>query len=270
MRRLLGACLLACCLLACCLPLAAAERVVSLAPSLSEIMLELGAAGQLVGVLDGDQRPAALAGVPSVGRYGQLDLERLLSLKPDLILLWPASVSPAQREQLERFAIPLYIGEPADFAALAEQFAAIGERVGRAERGRQLAESFTAGMAELRARYRRQQPLPVFYQVWHEPPFTIGGRQIVSQALEVCGARNVFADIAVPAAQVNVESVLQRDPAVILGGSPAELALWKPWTQLQAVRREQLWTVPDKGLERPSYQMLAATEKLCALLAKAH
>ncbi|MGY2367197.1 ABC transporter substrate-binding protein, partial [Pseudomonas azotoformans] len=67
----------------------AAERVVSLAPSLTEIVAELGAADVLVGVLDGGDRPAALAQVPSVGRYGQLDMERLLSLKPDLILLWP-------------------------------------------------------------------------------------------------------------------------------------------------------------------------------------
>lgn len=261
--------LLATCLVALSLPLAAAERVVSLAPSLSEIMLELGAGERLVGMLDGDQRPAALGGVASVGRYGQLDMETLLSLKPDLILLWPASVSEGQREQLQRFGIPLYSGEPSNFAELAEQFAEVGRRVGEAERGHQLAQAFLAGMARLRTQYRRETPLRVFYQVWHEPPYTIGGKQIISQALEVCGARNVFADLELPAAQVNVESVLQRDPALILGGSPAELALWKPWTQLQAVRRQQLWTVPDKGLERASFQMLAATEQLCALLAKA-
>ena len=74
-----------------------AERVVSLAPSLSEIVAELGAADVLVGVLDGGERPAALAHVASVGHYGQLDMERLLSLKPDLILLWPGSVGPALR-----------------------------------------------------------------------------------------------------------------------------------------------------------------------------
>ena len=72
-------------------PVWAVERVVSLAPSLSEIVLELGAEDLLVGVLDGGDRPAALAKVPSVGHYGQLDMERLLSLKPDLILLWPAA-----------------------------------------------------------------------------------------------------------------------------------------------------------------------------------
>ena len=84
----------------------AVERVVSLAPSLSEMVVELGSADLLVGVLDAGERPAELKDLPSVGRYGQLDMERLLSLKPDLLLLWPGSVGPAQREQLKRSEHP--------------------------------------------------------------------------------------------------------------------------------------------------------------------
>lgn len=103
----------------------AAERVVSLAPSLSEIVMELGAADLLVGLLDGGERPAALAQVPSVGRYGQLDMERLLSLKPDLILLWPGSVGPAQRAQLQRLNIPVYVAEPHNLEQLTTQVQAL-------------------------------------------------------------------------------------------------------------------------------------------------
>jgi vitamin B12 transport system substrate-binding protein len=84
--------------------------VVSLAPSLSEIVVELGSADLLVGVLDAGERPAAIACLG--GRYGQLDMERLLSLKPDLLLLWPGSVGPAQRDQLKRLNIPTYVAEP--------------------------------------------------------------------------------------------------------------------------------------------------------------
>ncbi|MEK1905677.1 MAG: cobalamin-binding protein [Pseudomonas sp.] len=261
--------LLAACLVALSLPSTAALRVVSLAPSMTEIMLELGAGDQLVGVLDGGERPAALAGVPSVGRYGQLELETLLSLKPDLILLWPDSVPENQREQLRRFGIALYVGEPRDLQQLAGQFAEVGARVGRERQGRELAERFRAGLQRLQQTYRREPALPVFYQVWHQPLYTVGGGQIISDALRLCGAENLFADLALPAPQVSTEAVLQRDPAVILGGSATELDAWKAWPQLQATRRQQLWVVPDKGLERPSFQMLAATEKLCELLAKA-
>lgn len=264
MRLLLGACLLAC-----ALPLAAVERVVSLAPSMTEIMLELDAADLLVGVLDAGERPPALVGLPSLGRHEQVELETLLSLKPDLILLWPDSVTPSQREQLRRTGIPLHIGEPHDLPELAEQFAAVGARIGRERQGHALAERFRAGLQRLRQTYRREPPLPVFYQVWHQPLYTIGGGQIISDALRLCGAENVFAELPLAAPQVSVEAVLQRDPAVILAGNVAELQTWQAWPQLRATRRQQLWVVPDKGLERPSFQMLAATEKLCELLAQA-
>lgn len=249
--------------------LSAAERVVSLAPSLSEIVLELDSADLLVGVLDGGERPAALAHLPSVGRYGQLEMETLLALQPDLVLLWPGSVSAAQREQLQRFGIPLLVLEPHSLDELAHQFVQIGEHLGRAEVGQRLHERFVAGLGELRDRYRRERPVPVFYQVWDAPLYTVGGGQIISDALQVCGASNVFADLHLPAPQVSVEAVLQRDPAVIIAGDARQLQAWRRWPQLTAVQREQLWGLPDKGLERASFQMLDATAKLCELLAPA-
>lgn len=259
--------LLALCLLA--LPLAAAPRVVSLAPSLSEIMLDLDAADLLVAVLAGDERPAALAHLPTVGRYGQLEFERLLQLAPDLILIAPGSVPPAQQAQLLGLGIDLLIVEPQRLDQLGDAFERIGKRIGRPERGEQLAFEFRAALDALRQRYRRDQPLSVFYQIWHQPLYTIGGEQLIGDALAVCGGRNLFADLPQPAPQVSVEAVLARNPEVILGGSNAELSAWQAWPQLHAVRHDQVWAVPDKGLERPSRQMLGAIEQLCERMAGA-
>ncbi|AOE83327.1 cobalamin-binding protein [Pseudomonas sp. TCU-HL1] len=261
MRRLLT-----CLLLCLALPATAQLRVVSLAPSLTETMLDLGASDLLVGVLDGGERPPALADLPSVGRYGQLQAESLLSLRPDLVLLWPDSVGAAGREQLKKLSIPQLVVEPRNLAQLAASFVELGERVGRAEQGRQLAARFEMGLAELRQRHQRDVPLKVFYQVWDQPLYTLGGQQIVSDALKLCGAENVFADLLVPAPQVGIEAVLQRDPAVILVSEPSQASGWAAWPQLAAVRKGQVWPVPDRGLERPSFQMLGATEKLCQLL----
>lgn len=245
----------------------AVERVVSLAPSLSEIVVELGATGLLVGVLDGGERPTALADVASVGHYGQLDMERLVSLKPDLILLWPGSVGPAQRQQLQRLNIPVYVAEPHSLEQLTTQVQAIAQQLGREDAGRQLAAQLRQRLAELRQRYQRTEPLRVFYQVWNQPLYTVGGGQIISDALGVCGARNVFDDLKLPAPQVGIESVLQRDPEMILAGDQAQLDAWKAWPQIAAVAQGQLLVVPDKGLERPSGQMVEAVAKLCALIA---
>lgn len=245
----------------------AVERVVSLAPSLSEIVVELGAADLLVGVLDAGERPAPLKDLPSVGRYGQLDIERLLSLRPDLLLLWPGSVGPAQKEQLARLGIPTLVAEPQDLAQLTAQVAEIGQRLGRAQAGQALAAQLDQQLAQLRQRYRRESPLPVFYQVWDRPLYTVGGGQIISDALAVCGARNVFADQLLPAPQVSIESVLQRNPQAILATAQGQLDAWKAWPQIAAVEQGRLLLVTDKGLERPSGQMVGAVAKLCGLIA---
>lgn len=267
MRRLLAVVLLLAAGLAQAAP--GAQRVVALAPSLSELMLELDAGERMVGVLDGGPRPPALAHLPSLGRYGQLNLEVLLSLQPDLILLWPDSIGPAMHAQLKTLGIPLIEAQPHSFAELAGQIESIGAAVGHAEQGAHLAAELRTRLAALAARYAGRAPLTVFYQVWDRPLYTLGGRQIVSDALRLCGARNVFADLELPAPQVGVEAVLARDPAVILVGAPEQLAAWQAWPQLAAVQRGQVWVVPDAGLERPSFQMLAATERLCALLERA-
>jgi len=245
----------------------AVERVVSLAPSLSEIVVELDSADLLVGVLDAGERPAELKELPSVGRYGQLDMERLLSLKPDLLLLWPGSVGPAQREQLKRLNIATYVAEPHNLAQLTQQIEAIATQLGRPERGASLAADLRQKLDHLRQRYHRDKPLQVFYQVWDRPLYTVGGGQIISDALDVCGARNVFADLTLPAPQVSVEAVLQRNPEVILASAQAQLDAWKAWPQVRAVAGGQLLLVTDKGLERPSGQMIEATAKLCQVIA---
>ncbi|KAF1052854.1 MAG: Vitamin B12-binding protein [Stenotrophomonas maltophilia] len=252
-----------------CTAAGAAQRVVSLAPSMTDSVLELEAGGWLVGVLDAGERPAEIAGLPSVGRYGQLDLERLLSLHPDLVLVWPGSVAPAQLAQLHALGIAVYSFEPHRLDDLAEQFDGLGQALGLAERGHARAQEVRQRVAALRQRYAGRAPLKVFYQVSDRPLFTLGGTQVVSDALAACGARNLFAELTLPAPQVSVEAVLVRAPDVVLAESSAQLALWRDMPQLPAMRLKQLWVVPDARLERPSLGMLDATEALCRQLSTA-
>ena len=163
--------------------------------------------------------------------------------------------------------IPTYVAEPHNLEQLTSQIEAIASQLGRPERGVSLAENLRQRLDSLRQRYRRDVPLRVFYQVWDRPLYTVGGGQIISDALEVCGARNVFADLTLPAPQVSIEAVLQRNPDVILASDQAQLDAWKAWPQVTAVAQGQLLLVTDKGLERPSGQMIDATAKLCQLIA---
>jgi vitamin B12 transport system substrate-binding protein len=251
-------------------PLVAAERVISLAPAISEIILELDAGERLIGRVEGPALSDALAAVPAVGRYDQLELETLISLQPDLILAWSDSLSNSQRSQFSQLGIRVYEVAPRNLAQLGQLFAEIGELLGEGQRGRQLQEQFDSGVSALRARYARAEPLTVFYQVWAQPLYTLGGQQIVSDALEVCGAQNVFAALTLPAPQVSIESVLQANPQVILLSAAQQAEAWQVWPQLAAVQRKQVWVIPDAGVERPSFQMLGALEKLCQQLQPAY
>ena len=257
---------LAALLLSASTPSLATPRVVSLSPSLSEMVVELGAADLLVGRLEAGEPLPELADVPSVGRYGQLDMERLLSLQPDLLLLWPGSVGVAQREQLRNLNIPTFTAEPASLDQLADQVEALAIALGRPQRGREQATQLRQRLAQLREQYRTDVPVRVFYQVWDQPLYTIGGGQIISDALAVCGASNMFDHLKLPAPQVGIESVLQRNPEVIIAGTQAQLDAWKAWPQIDAVKHGRLLLLADKGLERPSGQMLEATARLCEQL----
>lgn len=247
--------------------LQAAERVISLAPSLTEMMLDLQSEQALVGILDGGKRPEAVRNVPSVGGFGQFDLETMLTLQPDLILHWPGSISDLQLKQLRQLGVPIFTSNPQTMDELAEQFAMLGALVGAQQRGIELSVQLQQKLAHMRERYHRDVPLRIFYQVWDAPMYTLGGEQIISDALRVCGAENIYADLKLPAPQVSVESVLARNPDVILLGSKRLAQMWQAWPTIRAVQREQVLEVPDRGLERPSLQMFAALEQLCEHLA---
>ncbi|HZJ95360.1 MAG TPA: cobalamin-binding protein [Thiopseudomonas sp.] len=248
-------------------PLLAAERVISLAPSLTEMMLDLHSADKLVGLLDGGPRPEGLDDVPSVGDFAQFEMETLLSLQPDLILYWPGSISAIQLTQLRQLDVPIFTARATTMDELALQFAELGELLGVAEHGAELTAQSQQKLLQMRARYQREVPLRVFYQVWDSPMYTLGGEQIITDALQVCGAQNIYADLKLAAPQVSIESVLVRDPDVILLGSERLAQMWQAWPVLRAVQRQQVLEVPDHGLERPSLQMFAALELLCEHLA---
>ena len=174
-------------------------------------------------------------------------METLLSLRPDLVLLWPDSVPRSQREQLQQFGIPVLVVAQTRLDGLAEQFRVIGQAVGRTEQGERLAEAFRAGLAELRTAYARERPLRVFYQIWNRPLYTLGGQQIISEAIEVWWAEHFRRpDPGRPAGEHR--SGARPRPEVILAGSGAQLDEWQTWPQLDAVRNGRLLEVPDKGL----------------------
>ena len=251
----------------------APARVVTLAPHLTELVYAAGAGERLVGTVDTSDYPAAARRVPRIGDVERLDAERLMALRPDLVLLWGDGSPTAQKELLARLGLRTLSLEQhtlADVSAALEQLGALfgTERVAHAA-----AEALRQQIAALRSRYQGARRLRVFYQVWSTPLYTLGGRHVASEMLRVCGAENVFGDEPVDAFAVDEESVYARDPDVVaLAGTAAENAEWlRRWQSrvpLRAIGAGSVITLDPDLVNRMGPRIALGTESLCARLAE--
>lgn len=248
-----------------------AQRVVSLSPGLTENLFHIGAGATLAGVDLASNFPAGAAALPKVGTVAGVDRERLLALRPDLVVVWGSGVRAGLTEWLRAAGIAVYVSEPRTLAQIATTMERLGHLTGHDDQARASAATFRDRVTELRRRYARSVPVTAFYQVWDDPLITVNGDQFISQVLELCGARNVFAALDRSAPVVSVEAVLARDPQVVVAGAtpgqPDPLALWRRWRFLQAVRRAHLVSVPADLLQRPTARLLDGVQQLCQRLA---
>jgi len=252
---------------------APARRIVSLAPHATELVFAAGAGEKLVGVLSPADWPPQAARLPRVGDANALDLERIVALAPDLAVAWPY-LAPAQIERLRALGIPIYVTDPHTPEAIAADIEKLGALAGTPEVAREAATAFRTRLAALGAGARDGPRLPVFYEIWNQPLYTIGGGHLISSAIELCGGENVFARLRLPAPQVSVESVLAAEPTAIVAGTdnalrPAWLDEWSRWRRLPAVEYGNLFVVDANLLHRASPRFVDGAAQLCAALAQA-
>jgi iron complex transport system substrate-binding protein len=203
-------------------------RVVTLAPNLTELVFAAGAGERLVGAVAFSDYPSAAKRLPVVGDALRLDLEKLLTLHPDLILAWADGTQAAAFEQLERLGVPVLRIETTHLADIPKALRALGALFGTEAVAETVARRFETDIAELGARHLGLAPLRVFYQVWDEPLYTLGGRHVATELLALCGAQNVYAQQAQGAFIVSLEAVYAAQPEVlVLAGSAKEQANWR-------------------------------------------
>ncbi|HSH30644.1 MAG TPA: cobalamin-binding protein, partial [Thiohalobacter sp.] len=201
---------------------APAQRIVSLAPSLTELIYAAGAGERLVGAVAYSDYPAAARQLTRVGNANQLDLEAILALRPDLVLGWGSGNPRVQLIRLRELDVPVFIAEPQRLDDIALLLERIGTLAGTRTRAEQAARAFRARQEALREQYSDRPVVRVFYEVWHRPLMTVNGDHTISAVIRLCGGRNVFADLPQLSGQVALEAVLAADPdAIVAGGMDA-------------------------------------------------
>ena len=213
-----------------------AQRIVSLAPHTTELLFAAGAGEAVVGVVSHSDYPAEAGQRPHVGDAQNLDVESIVALRPDLVVAWESGNPSAQIEQLIRFGVPVFYSEPRHLEDIARNLERLGRLTGSEQRALAAAKRFRAETRRLDERYSRASPVRVFYEIWHQPLMTVGGRHLISQLIRLCGAQNVVADLDVLTAAVDREAVLMADPEVIIasGTTPQRPAWLDQWLRSKA------------------------------------
>jgi len=245
------------------------RRIVSLTPHLTELLFAVGAGPQVVGVDSASDYPLAARRLPGVGDYGRVNLERVLALKPDLVVVWQGGNRAADIHALEKLGLPVLRTQATRLDDVGRLLRLVGAVAGHSQAGETAARDFSAQLAALGQRYARPQRLAVFYQVWDRPLMTVGGGHWISDALALCGARNVFGDLGAVSPVVSREAVLKRAPDLIAGGSdaPALREGWQMFAELPAVKRRAFVQVDADRLHRPSPRLTEGVAELCEALA---
>ncbi len=245
-----------------------ASRIVTLSPHLAELVFAAGAGDRLVGVSAHSDYPPTVRRLPVVASAGRADLERILALKPDLVLAWLGGGQQQDVERLRALGLAVVATEPRRLADIARHIELIGTLAGTGYEATRAAHRFSNELRLLKSRYAGRRPVTVFYQIWRDPLMTVNGRHIISEAITLCGGRNVFADLPALAPTVSMESLIAIDPEVIVVSGPAArrdvlLAQWQGATQLRAVAARHVYFSDADRMHRPTPRMLEGVRSLC-------
>lgn len=252
-----------------------AQRIISLAPHATELLFAAGAERVLIGVSDYSNFPDAAKKIPSVGSAFALDIERVIALKPDLIVMWGTGGAKILARQLREQHLTVFESEPRDFEAVASSIERFAKLADSSTVGNAAAANFRARLAALRTTYQlsgKQTPLKVFYQIWQQPLMTLNGEHLISQLLRLCGGENIFSGLKEINPTVSLEAVLAANPDVIMSTGDDQQSKahlfdkWKPFQQLNAVQHANLFAVNDDWMSRPGPRILDATEAVCKYL----
>jgi iron complex transport system substrate-binding protein len=248
-----------------------AQRIVSLAPHVTEVLFAAGLGERIIGAVSYSDYPEEAKTIPRVGGYNNLDIERIVTLQPDLVVAWHEGNHPAQLDTLRRMGITVYTSNPHELDDIPKAIERLGILGGTQAQAQDAADAYRQTLSTLIERYSQRPPVSVFYQIWHQPLMTINDQHLIGKVLKLCGGENIFAGLSALTPTVSTEAVLQAEPEVIVASGMGEsrpewLDDWRRWHQLPAVRNQALYFIPPDILQRHGPRILEGATQLCERL----
>lgn len=247
-----------------------AQRIISLAPHATELVFSLGMGQYVIGRDKASDYPKAVLNIDTVADFQQVQIDKLLALKPDLIVDWQNSVLEKHRTLLQKNNIAIFISRPQSFRAIASNMEKLGSLLGVAEKGRQQAHVLLQEVDKLQKKYQRIPRKKVYIQLSHDPLLSVSNRLFIGDMVTRCGGENIFADSVAQLPIVNVETVLAANPAVIFyTGSTADfLQRWQKYPLLTAIKNNAFIGVSSDLISRPGPRLIDAQRFICHAMDK--
>jgi iron complex transport system substrate-binding protein len=250
-----------------------ARRIVSLAPGATAMLFEAGAGDRVVGTSAYSNEPEAAKKIERIGDAQSVDLERVLALHPDVVVVWSTGTSSLQLARLQQVGLTIYHHHVARLEQLPDSLRRLGVLAGTDAQAQAAAARLAARIEQIGEQYPPSGDR-VFIQIWDRPLYTVGRDEILTDIVRRCGFHSAYEDLSGASPAVTVESVLARDPEVILAlaedakVSQRWLAQWRGYGSMQAQRSGRMLGWSDARLTAFGPGMVDAAANLCAALSR--
>lgn len=247
------------------------ERVVSLAPNMTEIIYAIGAGNRLVGNTTFCDFPLEAKNVQKVGDTLQPNIERIVALRAQLVLVSTASQLEAFTRQMEQQNIPIYITDPKDFEGVLRTIASVGELLGQRDDAQKVVNDMRTRAAAVESAIKSIKPVRVFYQVSREPLYTAGRDSFITDLIRRAGGISVTADVPGAWPKYSDESALASQPEAIIMASFDSMSKdgMEVAGSLQsspAVKSRRVYGINGDYLSRPGPRLIIGLEEMARKL----
>jgi len=248
------------------------ERIVTLAPNLAELVFAAGAGDALVGVSAYSDYPPEVLQLAVVGDAFMIDQEQLAVLGPDLLIVWQGGTPAHVVDELRSAGYTVEVIRTNSLSDVADAILRIGALTGNEATAEESVAAYRDELDALAAAFEGREDISVFYQVSRRPLFTINGEHYVSELIALCGGSNVFDGLTDLAPSIDVESVVERDPEVMLASTDAgddAFGEWDRWPDIAANRYGNHFQMPADTIGRATPRLVLAAQAVCQALDEA-
>lgn len=245
-----------------------AKRIVALAPHSVEMLFAIGAGDRIIATVEHADYPEKALDILRIGNYTGIQIEKLVAIKPDLIIAWKSGNKLADLKKIESLGLNIIYSNPENIEDINQELLQLGKLTGLIDNAKQVVKQIREKHQKIKLRYIEKKQVSTFYQLWHDPLRTVGSGSWIESLINDCHGKNIFSDSEVAYPIVSLESVLIKNPQVIIiphhsGSATKKDEFWDKWTTVDAVKHQRVFSLNGDLLHRFTPRAIDGLAALC-------